>query len=109
MRVGGTLPDRRALVKPHGWNGGWLEVAFSKSEAVVLLRLLAYLSENEPLQRNVGAIHPVTKGLRVPLTCEEEKVADKAIDSMANHLNRVINARTRMEGVDFTPIPKEVA
>lgn len=69
------------------------------------MRLLAYLSEDERLQRNVGAIHPVTHGLQVPLTAEEEKVADKAIDSMANHLKRVINARTRMEGIDFRPIP----
>lgn len=72
----------------HGWNGGWLEIGLSRTEAVALLRILTYLAD--------GTMR------RIPIATIEERVADEAIHSMAHALARVVNARTVMRGGDYT-------
>jgi hypothetical protein len=87
-------------VKAKGWNADFLTVDLTRDEAVVLMRLLAYWTDDIPTLRALGAVKPGVsfRGVSVPLTDDEAKVADRCLMSMARELQRTIAARTRMQG-----------
>ena len=92
-------------MKAKNWNGGWLECAFSKTEAAALMRLLGYLDGDDALMQRLG--HRRLNGnVSVPIGSpggppDEDEIVDKAIHEMAVMFKRVVNARTKLSK-DFT-------
>lgn len=93
-------------MKTRGWNGEWLEVGFSKAEAVALRDLLGYLvghpkypyrardgvTPQTPSVSDEGVLRPGHPGPDSPLHDPEQ---DELVLSMVDTLYRVVHARTK--------------
>lgn len=79
--------------KVHGWNSEYLEVGFTKDEAVMLRDIMGFLSDH-------SAYKPRAQGTGNPMTPEVKfnknvfKDEDEFIHAVADQLFRVIHART---------------
>ena len=80
--------------KVHGWNGEYLEVGFTKDEAVMLRDIMGFLSDHPAYKpRAVGTGHPMTPEIKFNKAAFKDE--DEFIHAMAEQLFRVVHARTR--------------